>query len=334
MAGLFEGSAPDPVELKKSSAAQAPEYLTNYLSSLAAAGAGALGTVKLPTETSPLSVTPYSGEQLIAKMPDFYKTLMTPEAGAKLPQLSDLTYYQKPMDEALKAGIASSGVESADISKFYDPFKDQALAELEKQSSKNLMRNVLPALKALGVSGGAGGPGSSRTADISGQVLADYASGLEGQKLTALQNMYKQAIDAAIKEQGQQASAASALSALGAQEQTAATSGIKQLADIGTSRLAYDQSQIDAPLKRALNVAEIMRGYTYPTTSQETAESLPTVIGSSPLSQIAGLGTLLASGTQSDSGWLNKIINSIGSSGTYTPSASDNLLSDLADFGG
>ena len=318
MAGLFEGSAPDPVELTKTSAAKAPEYLTNYLTSLSQAGMGALGTVTPgtpATDTTPgtaPTVTPFTGEQLIAGLPDFYKNLMTPKADASLPGLSDLTRYQGALDQALKAGQSAMDVSATDISKFYDLNQQQVIDEMQKQSDINVQRNVLPALKALGVMGGAGGFGSSRTGTIGGQALAEIAANLQAQQTAARSKGFQTALDAALKEQGQQATATSALSGLGSQEQTAATSGIKTLADVGASKLAYDQSQLEAPLKRALNVAEIMRGYTYPTSSTETAEAIPTTFAPSPLQQIAGLGTLVGAAFPSGGqGIGNKIISGV-----------------------
>jgi len=311
MSGLFEGSAPEPVELTKTSTTKAPEYLTNYLTALSQAGIGALGTTT--PGTSATDTTPgtdptfksFTGKELIADLPDFYKTLMTPEADANLPGLSDLTRYQSALDQALTAGKAASKnigltydeegkpVFSDELRSFYDPFQQQVIDKMQEQSDINVQRNVLPALKALGVSGMGGALGSSRTGNISGQALADIAANLQAQQTAARSKGFQTALDAALKQQGQLATATSALTGLGAQEQEAATSGLKTLSDVGAAKLAYDQSQIEAPLKRALNVAEIMRGYTYPTTSTETAETLPTTFAPSPLQQIAGLGTLV-----------------------------------------
>jgi len=140
-----------------------------------------------------------------------------------------------------------------------------------------------------------------------------------------------------LKEQGQQASTASALGQLGSVEQQAATQGIKGLSDVGAAKLAYDQSKIESPLTRAMNVAQIMRQYQYPTTTSETKQQLPTVMSASPLSQIAGLGGLLASGTQTPSGWLNQLGGFIGKqfggSTDTTGNTDTTLLSDIADFG-
>ena len=318
MAGLFEGSAPDPVELTKTSVAKAPEYLTNYLTSLSQAGMGALGTVTpgtAATETTPgtaPTVTPFTGKELIAGLPDFYKNLMTPAADANLPELSNLTRYQSALDQALTTGKSAAEVGATDISKFYEPYQKQVIDEMQKQSDINLQRSVLPALKALGVTGMGGGFGSSRTGTIGGQALAEIAANLQAQQTAARSKGFQTALDAALKEHGQQATATSALSGLGAQEQQAATSGLKTLSDVGAAKLAYDQSQLEAPLKRALNVAEIMRGYTYPTSSTETAETIPTTFAPSPLQQIAGLGTLVGAAFPAGGGGVgNKIISGI-----------------------
>jgi hypothetical protein len=60
------------------------------------------------------------------------------------------------------------------------------------------------------------------------------------------------------------------------------------------------------------------------------------------LQQIAGLGTLVGAAFPAGGqgvgnkiiGALEKIFGGVNSSGTYTPSEGDNMLSDLADFGG
>lgn len=308
---LFEGSAPDPVELSKTTETKVPDYLTNYLTALSQAGMDALGTVKTGADGTK-TVTPYTSEQLVADLPDFYKNLMTPAAGAALPGLSDLTRYQSAMNDALTAGQSAMGVEASDISKFYDPYQQEVIDEMQRQSDINLQRNVMPALRALGVGISGGAAGNRRTFDISGQALADVASGLQAQQTAARSAGFKQALDAALREQGQQASTASALTGLGAQEQQAATAGIKSLGDVGAAKLAYEQSKLESPLTRALNVAKIMQGYQYPTSVAETKQELPTVMSASPLSQIAGLGTMLASGTQTPSGWLNQLGGWIG----------------------
>ena len=320
MAGLFEGSAPDPVELSKSSVTKTPEYLTNYLTQLASAGMGALGTVTPGTPASgsapgtPPTVTPFTGQNLIAERPDFYKNLMTPAAGASLPTAADLTRYQSPLDTAATTAGYAQGVDAADISKFFDLNQQEVIDEMQRQSDINVQRNLLPALRTLGMGGLGGASGSRRTYDISGQALADVASNLQSQQTAARTAGLKQAIDAALREQATQQGLVSGLSSLGSTEATAAQNAVKSLYDLGTADLAYKQSLIDAPVKRALNVAEIMRGYQYPTTVDETKEELPTNFSPSALQQIAGLGTLVGAAFPAGGGGVgNKIITGLES---------------------
>lgn len=313
---LFEGSAPDPVELSKSSVTKTPEYLTNFLTQLASAGTGALGTVTPGTPASgntpatPATVTPFTGQQLIAERPDFYKNLMTPGTGENLPTMGDLTRYQSPLDTAATTAGYAQGVDAADISKFADPFQKAEMNELARQSALNVQRNVLPMLRSAFA--GQGGFGSQRYANAIGQTAGDIEANLIGKQGDLIAKNYKDAMDAALREQATQQGLVSGLSSLGSTEATAAQNAVKSMADLGTSDLAYEQSLIDAPLKRALNVAEIMRGYQYPTTVEETKEEIPTNFSPSALQQIAGLGTLVGAAFPAGGGGLgNKIIGGL-----------------------
>lgn len=318
---LFQGSAPDPVELQKSSVTKTPEYLTNYLTGLSQAGMGALGTVTPGTAATgttpgtPSTVTPFTGQQLIAARPDFYANLMTPAEGAALPQLSDLTRYQTPLDAASRVGGLAEDVGTTDISKFYDPYQKGVIDELSRQSALNVQRNLLPSLR--GAFAGQGAFGSQRYAGATGQALGDVQASLLGKQAELMSSGYKQALEAALREQATQQGLVGGLSSLGSVESTATPAAIKQLADIGKEGLAYEQSLLEAPLKRAQNVAEIMRGYTYPTSLEETKEELPTQLSPSVMSQIAGLGTLIGAVDKSAAGGvlggIKDIFSGIGS---------------------
>ena len=124
---------------------------------------------------------------------------------------------------------------------------------------------------------------------------------------------YQSSIDAALREMTGQTQAAGTLGTLGAQEQQAATAGLKSATDIGAIEQAQNQAEINAPLTNATNVAALLRGYTYPTVTTETYKGPATSYGPSILSQIGGLGSVLASGTNSkDTGWLDKLTGWIG----------------------
>jgi len=309
---LFEGSAPSPVELEKTSETKVPDYLTNYLTSLSQAGLAGLGTVTPGAAGAAPTVKPFTGQELIAAQPQFLQNLMTPATGAKLPTLSDLTRYQSALTDASTVGGLAKEVSATDISKFYDPYEADVINKLAEQSTINTQRNLLPALRSAFA--GSGGFGGQRYASAISQGLGDVQTGLLAKQAELRSAGYKQALEAALREQATQQGLVGGLSSLGSAEAQAAPAAIKQLADIGSQKLAYDQSKIEAPVIRARNIAEIMRGYQYPTTVSETKEELPTVMSPSALSQIAGLGTLVGAVDKSAaSGLLSSFLKTSGS---------------------
>lgn len=284
--GLFDAPTPTPVELKGSSTTTAPQYLTDYLTQLAQTGQQQLGK---------------TGDQLIAGLPQNLQDLYS---GAQ----TTLNRYQTPMDQSLAAlQSGATGVTGADISRFYDPYQQDVLNEMERQSAISTQRNLLPALKAAFA--GQGAFGGQRYAGAMGQALADVQTGLAGQQAKLRSEGYKSALDAALKERGYDIQAGQALGGLGAQESQAATTGLKTLGDIGTQQLGYEQSKIEAPLTRAQNVAQILRGYTYPTSTSEVKETLPGAYAPSALQQISGLGSLVGAAFGREGAAGNKLID-------------------------
>lgn len=272
--GLFDAKTPTPVELKGTTTQTAPQYLTDYLTQLAQTGQGLInqGTIAgLPQNLQDL----YSGAQ------------------------GTLNRYQAPMDESLTAlRGAAEGVTGSDISRFYDPYQQDVVDEMARQNALNTQRNLLPALKTAFV--GSGGLGGQRYANATGQALTENQANLLGLQAKYSSEGYKSALDAALRDRGYDIQAGQSLGSLGAQEAQAAATGLKTLGDIGTQELGYEQSKIEAPLTRAQNVAQIMRGYTYPTTTRTAQEAFPGAFAPSALQQIGSLGTLLAAGSGKD----------------------------------
>jgi|APGre2960657373_1045057.scaffolds.fasta_scaffold02460_2 hypothetical protein len=306
MASLFQGSAPPNVQTTRETAAVAPQYLTDYLTQLAQQGQQALGTkdpvtgaYTAPTQASLTAAgTPY-----VAPLSQLQKDVATyaPEA---------LMRYQTPMDEAYDVGKEATGVSQADISKFYNPYENAVVGGMAAQSATNVQRNLMPQLKAGFV--GTGGLGGTRYANALGQSMGDVNTTLLQEQNKARSAGYQSALDAAIREMSGQTQATQALGTLGAQEQQAATTGLKTGADIGAIEQAQNQALINAPTTMAGNVAQILRGYTYPTVTTEKYDGPASAYGPSILSQIGGLGSLVASGTNSkDTGWLDKLGNKV-----------------------
>jgi hypothetical protein len=120
---------------------------------------------------------------------------------------------------------------------------------------------------------------------------------LTGQQTGALQKGYADAMQAAYNQGNLFNQAATTQGNLAGQEQLLGLQGAGALTKGGAEQQAYEQSLIDAPLKNATNVSALMRGYTQPTTTTESATGpIPGVYSPSVMSQIAGLGTLLGSG--------------------------------------
>jgi hypothetical protein len=321
MASLFQGEAPPNVQTTRETAAVAPQYLTDYLTQLATQGQQTLG-VKDPVTGV---YTPPTQAQLTTAGTPYVAPLSQLQKDVATNAPTDLYRYQDPMDLAYSTGQEATGVSPADISKFYNPYEAAVVGGMGAQSATNVQRNLMPQLKAGFV--GSGALGSSRYANALGQTMGDT-----NQTLLQEQNKYKaagyqSALDAALREMSGQTQAGQMLGTLGAQEQQAATTGLKTGADIGAIEQAQNQAIINAPTTMAGNVAQILRGYTYPTVTTEKYDGPASSYGPSILSQIGGLGSLVASGTNSkDTGWLDKLGNKVGSvlsgsstSSTFTP---------------
>jgi len=266
---LFDAPAPNKVELKGSTTQTAPQYLTDYLSSLASAGQDQIDTAS------------------IAALPQNLQDLYGGAQGT-------LNRYQAPMDQSLQTlQGAAQGVSAGDISQFYNPYEQDVVDEMGRQSALNVQQSMVPALKAAFA--GQGGFGSQRYAGAMGQAMGDVQSDLFGNQAKLRSEGYKTALDAALRDRGYDIQAGQSLYGLGQAESQAGTQGVKALGDIGTQELGYEQSKIEAPLTRAQNVATILRGYQFPMSTAETKETLPGAFAPSPLQQIAGLGTLIGS---------------------------------------
>jgi hypothetical protein len=307
MASLFQGEAPPNVQTTRETAAVAPQYLTDYLTQLAQQGQQALGTLDpktgqytAPTQTALTTAgTPY-----VAPL-----TTLQKSAATNAP--TDLYRYQDPMDKAYDVGQEGTGVSAADISKFYNPYEAAVVGGMANSSMNQFQKNVLPQLKASFA--GTGGLGSTRYANAAGQSVTDMNTALLQEQNKARSAGYQSALDAALREMSGQTQSAQALGTLGAQEQQAATTGLKTQADIGAIEQAQNQALINAPTTMASNVAQILRGYTYPTVTTEKFDGPASSYGPSVLSQIGGLGSLVAAGTNKDqTGLLDKAFKYVG----------------------
>jgi hypothetical protein len=306
MAFLQGAPLPD-IKTTETKTDTAPSYYTDYLSGLSTAGQTAIG--KTPAQSvagyDPLQVMGYSG----------------------LPAASTAA---KPGMEAATATAAQAaqGITPERIQALMNPYTSNVVDEMGRLSQQNMQRNILPTMKAGFV--GTGGLGSTRYATALGQGLADTQTNLTGQQYGALSAGYKSAVDQAIANAQLENQAAQTQANIAGKEQEYGLAGANALTKAGAEQQAFEQAKIEAPLKTATNASTLLKGYTMPTTSTETYKGpMAGVYGNSPLSQVAGLGTLLGSAfntTTSPSGatsngWGNQFASWLGKQ--FTPSAPD-----------
>jgi len=294
MANLFQGTIAPDVNTTKTSTSTAPQYYTDYLSGLAGAGTAALNRP--------------AGE-LVAPM-----TALQQQGYAAVPGAA--TAYQPGLTAAQQtaSGVAQ-GLTPQRIQSLMNPYTTGVVNEMERLQQQNIQRNLMPQLKAGFV--GSGGLGSQRYANALGQSAADMQSNLLGAQTGALQQGYAQALQAALNEGQMQTQAAQLQGNLGAQAQALGLTGAGAMTKAGAEQQAFEQSKINAPLTQATNVSSLLKGYTFPASTTETYKGpLAGAYGTSPLSQIAGLGALIGSGTDPKNPWLKNILSNL-------PSASD-----------
>jgi hypothetical protein len=227
------------------------------------------------------------------------------------------------------AGTAAAGA-APQVQDFMSPYTSNVVNEMERLQQQNIQRNLMPQLKAGFVS--TGGLGSSRYANAMGQTMADLQSNLTGQQYGALDKGYNSAVTAALNNAQLQNQAARTQADIAGQEQSLGLTGAGALTKAGTEQQLYEQSLLDAPLKTATNVSQLMRGYTVPggTTVEDKGPQTSGYYQGSPLAQTLGVASQIASGfgtSYDKSGnaipnYLQKIFDSTGLSGLASSAGS------------
>jgi hypothetical protein len=287
MADIFTGSVAPAVDTTQTTTTTAPSYYTNYLTDIASAGRQAVAK---------------PADQLVAPL-----TAMQQQGYAAVPTAAEA--YKPQLGAAEQTvGQVASGISPQNIQNFMNPYTANVVNEMERLQQQNIQRNVMPQLKAGFV--GSGGLGGQRYANATGQTLADMQSNLTGQQFGALSSGYQAALKAAMDEAQLRKQAAEIQGQLAGQEQQYGLTGAGAMTKAGAEQQAYQQAILDAPLKQATNAAALMRGYTIPTSATETFHGPKAgVYSPSPLSQIAGLGSMVGASAP----YIEKLVNWAGS---------------------
>ena len=273
MGSIFQGGPLPDVKTTTSVNPNAPSYYTDYMSALSRAGTQQLG---LPSS------------QLVAGFSPLQQ-----QAFAQLPNVTGS--YKPTLTSAINtasqgaAGITPQGIES-----MLNPYTSNVVDEMARLTNQNVQRNVIPQLKGAFV--GSGGLGGQRYANAAGQTMADIQSNLTGQQQGALSSGYSEALRSALANAQQKTNAAQIQGSLAQQQQALGLAGINAQLGAGAQQQALEQARINAPLQNAMNASALMRGYNVPIGTTETFVGPKAgVYSQSPLSQIAGTGSLAAS---------------------------------------
>jgi len=280
----------------KSTETTGPSWYTDYLKDLAKPG------------TDFLKLTQ---EQQVAGFDPLQQNVLDTAQGA-------LSGYSDLMTKAgTTAEQAARGITPEMIQQYMDPYQAGVTNEMIRQSTNAFNQNMLPSLRGQFV--GTGGMGSQRQLGALGQMTADVNQNLSGSINKSLADAYASAVGTAGKQ--------SDLLRQGAETEKGVASAdldavMKQLAaqyGYGKNAQELAQQRILAPLAGAKSAADVFSNLKVPSTVSETANApIPGAYSTPLLSQIAGLGTLFASGaggTSPAAGFGNFLFGSGGSGG-------------------
>lgn len=274
MPNLFQGAPLPTVTTTLTGQQNAPQFYTDYLSSLASAAQGQLGR---------------TGDQLVAGL--------TPLQQQTFGQAAGLSQAGAPAFGTAQGALGSlaTGIGQQDISQFYNPYQSAVMDEMARRSQLNVQRNLIPQMKAAFV--GSGGLGGQRYATATGQALGDVASTLSGQQAALAQSGYQSALDAAMKQKGLMGTAAQIGGQLGTQQEAALQNALMAQSQLGAQQQQIEQAKINAPLQNITNVARVLSGLSIPMgqTQTTTGPGQQGQFGLSPLAQLGSLGAFLGS---------------------------------------
>jgi len=205
----------------------------------------------------------------------------------------------------------------------------------------NIAANLAPQATAGLV--GSGQFGSSRGASALGQVLSNADLGILAQQQTALQ-----------QDQANKIAAANSLGQLATTTQNLGLGDVNALSTLGAQQQTIAQNQQLFPMAQLTAESNLLKGATIPTsTSSSYTGPIPGAYNTSPLAQIAGVGSVLAGtglgqtlfgspatgGQPATSGLLGSTVNSaanwLGNLGSQTtPTANPTGVPEGAAYNG
>lgn len=326
---LLQGDPLPNITTTKEVDTKGPDWYNTYLENLAAPGTNLLEK---------------TGSELVAPMSDLQTSVLDYAKGEDGTGTGLRGYETMLGDAGDTAALAAAGVTPEMIQSFMNPYisgytnaqgvkMPGVVDEMERLQQQNLQRSLIPSLK--GAFAGTGGIGGKRMYDAMGQMGADVQANLLGAQTKQLASGYDSALKAAMDQAGLYRTAAETQRGLATSELDLKLKELERLYNLGGEEQKLSQAEIMAPLTAATGAANVFSNVKVPSTVSETANApIPGAYSTSPLAQIAGLGSLFASapnGTSAATGFGNAI-SSLGSSLSNIFSGNDNLLSQRVNM--
>ena len=255
----------------------APTWYTDYLSNLASQGtAGA-------ANASYIGATPLQ-EQAFSST------------------ASNVGNYQPALTAATNLANQAGNYDVAKAAGNYmNPYTKNVVDALNTIGQRNINQYLAPGATAAAVGSGQFGP--KRGAEVLGQAINTGLQNLNAAQAQALQTGYTQALQAAQNEQANRLAASQQLGTLAGTTQNLGLADVNALDTLGAQQQQIAQNKQLFPLQTASQQAALLRGYTIPTSTSATYTGpIPGAYSASPLSQIAGIGSLMAASSGTDLG--------------------------------
>lgn len=192
------------------------------------------------------------------------------------------------------ADITKAGTQGGQsrIEEFMNPYTRQVVDVIGELGKRNINQYLAPG--AVGSAVGSGQFGSKRGAEILGQSINQGLQNVGALQSQALQSGYAQALQAAQAEQDKRLAQNLGYGNLSQVGQGMTLADLNALATMGAQQQTIAQNEQLFPLQTALMGAQGVRGYSVPTGVSSTYTGpIPGAYAASPLSQIAGLGSII-----------------------------------------
>jgi len=266
---LTQGDPLPNITTTQSQNTTAPSWYTDYLSNLASQSTNASKNAQY-VGAQPLQQQAF---QAVGNMQGQFQ----PQLGAA----SALTQNVGNTDIATRAG------------QLMQPYTSQVVDALGQLGTRNIQQFLAPQATSGAV--GAGQFGSKRGAEVLGQAINTGLQNVNAAQSQALQTGYSQALQAAQGDQSNRLAAAGQLGTLAQQGQNMGLTDVNALATLGGQQQTIAQNEQLFPLQTLGASAQNVRGFTVPTSVNSTyTGTIPGAYAASPLSQIAGLGSIIA----------------------------------------